>query len=79
MTNALMSYLGVAQDTASANAGAYSDAASRLAQDPLYQPSSGYAQYDSGLSQSSGQQVYKDLSGRYWTVDANGNTIPYSA
>jgi len=79
MSSALSSYLQQVQDANSSNAQAVSTASEDLAADPLYQPSSGYAQFDPALSKTSGKQVYKDRSGRYWTLDANGNTIPYSA
>lgn len=70
-------YLGAAQDAASSESQAITDASERAAANLLYQPKEGYAQLDDAFSRQAGHPVYKDLSGALWMLDENGNTIPF--
>jgi hypothetical protein len=73
---ALHQYLGVAQDAASSESQGISDAIAGLAANPVHQPKSGFAQYDADYSNQIGKKVYRDMGGKLWTLDDQGNTIP---
>jgi hypothetical protein len=73
---ALHQYLGVAQDAASSESQGISDAVANMAANPVHQPKSGFAQYDSDYSNQVGKMVYRDMGGKLWTLDPQGNTIP---
>lgn len=75
VNNALQSYLGVRQQAASAEQSAISDAADRMAANPIHQPTEGYAAYDDNLTSQYGRPVYRDMSGKLWATDDQGNTI----
>lgn len=79
VNQALGQYLGVAQNAAQAEQQGIAEASDRLAQNPIHQPTEGYAAYDDQLSSQYGQAVYRDLNGKLWTTDANGNTIELPA
>lgn len=68
VAQALQAYLGTQRQVAGQEAQSISDAASRLQDNPLYQPSQGYAQLVDAA-----RGVYQDMQGNQWILDAYGN------
>lgn len=68
VARALQAYLGTQRQVAGQEAQALSEASSRLQDNPLYQPTQGFAKLVDAQ-----KGLYQDMEGKFWILDASGN------